>query len=83
MNINAKRISIPRRVTRLSFNGLFLSIASVLRRLNRGYNDYELRGIAGEWTHEEARVEILASFANEEKNRIEAVAQSGIWHGED
>lgn len=63
-------------------DGVCLSIASILRRLNRNYNDYELRGMAGEWTAEEVRAEILASFANEEKNRREDVAWSGIWHGD-
>ena len=69
MNINAKTITAP-KIHRPLLNGLWLAVAAVLRRVNAGYDDYELRGRVGEWTRDEARAEILGDIANAEWNRL-------------
>lgn len=72
-SINVKHIYIPR----FTFNWLWLAIAYVLRRLNAGYNDYELRGRMGEWTRDEARAAILSTIANAEQHRLDGEWWSG------
>ena len=69
----SKHIVIPR----LSFNWLWLAIADVLRRLNKDYDDYDIRERMGELTADEARAEILGDIANEEWNRRAAEFWSG------
>lgn len=56
---------------------LFLAITSVLRKLNAGYDDYDIRLQMGELTPDEARAEILGDIANEEENRLAGVFWSG------
>ena len=70
-------VSKPVPVPRFTFNGVFLAIASVLRRLNSGYNDYDIRLQMGELTPDEARAEILGDIANEERNRLAGEFWSG------
>jgi hypothetical protein len=78
---------IPR--TRPFLDGVYLAlafgcdrIADALAWVNRGHDDYELRGIMGEWTRDEAIAEIQARIDCQERNRISGEAWSGIWHGE-
>lgn len=77
--INVKHIYIPR----FTFNWLWLAIASVVPRLNAGYNDYELRLHMCELTPEEARAEILSDIANHHKRMREIMAWSEMWDEED
>ena len=69
MNINAKTLTAP-KIHRPLLNGLWLVVAAVLRRVNAGYDDYELRGRVGEWTRDEVRAEILGDIANAERNQL-------------
>lgn len=70
-----KPIAVPRWT---NFPGwLFLAIASVLQKLNAGYNDYDIRLHMGELTQDEARAEIREDIANEERNRL----TGEFWNG--
>lgn len=69
MNINVKPLTIPATHQPL-LNGVWLSIASVLRFINRDYNDYDIRLHMGELTRDEARAEILGDIVNAERNRL-------------
>ena len=68
-----KNIFIPR----FTFNWLWLAIANVLRRLNKDYNDYDIRELMGELTRDEARAVVVADIANEEWNRLAGEFWSG------
>lgn len=61
------------------FNGVFLAIASVLRRLNSNYDDYDIRLHMCELTADEARAEIRGDIANHDKRTREALAWSEMW----
>lgn len=65
-------VSKPIPIPRWTFfpDRLFLAIASVLRKLNAGYDDYDNRMDRGELTPDEARAEILGDIANAERNRL-------------
>jgi hypothetical protein len=64
---------------RISLNSLWLFIAGILARVNRGYDDYELRGIMGEWTRDEARAEIQAGIDVQEDERLKGEFWTSGW----
>lgn len=68
----SKNISVPR----VSFNRLWFAIAAVLRWLDRGYDDYDIRLHMGELTRDEARDEIMGDIDNAEQNRLSGEAWS-------
>lgn len=61
-------LTVP-KVHRPLLNGLWLAIASVLRKLNAGYDDREIRLHMYELTKKEAWAEIRGDIANEEYHR--------------
>lgn len=61
-----KNISVPR----ISFNWLWFAITYVLRWVNRGYDDYDLRFEMGELTADEARAEIMSDIVHAERSRL-------------
>ena len=69
----SKTVSLPR----FTFNWLWLAIAHVLRRLNKDYDDHDIRERMGELTRDEARAVVLADIANQEWND----AANKFWSG--
>jgi hypothetical protein len=75
MNTNAKPLTVSKSFFIL--DGVYLAltfgcdrITDVLAWVNRGHDDYELRGIMGEWTRGEAIAEIQAGIDCQEWNRL-------------
>ena len=63
--------------TRPFLDGVLIAIIAGLQYINRNYDDYELRGVMGEWTREEARAEIQAGIDCQEHNRVSGEFWSG------
>jgi len=73
VSINVPNVYIPR----FTFNWLWFAIAYVLRRLNKDYDDYDIREQMDELTAEEARAVVLADWENAEQNRLAGEFWSG------
>lgn len=73
-----KTVSVPR----FTFNRLWLAIASVLRWVNRGYDDYDIREWMGELTPVELAAEAREAKAVQDWNDAAAYAWSDIWDEE-